>query len=202
MSLATFAQQALADFPATAAIAPSSRFLARAMVQPLPLSDAEIVVELGPGTGVMTRLLLDLIPPNAHVLAFEINPSFVDYLRNEITDPRLEVIAAGAETAGDELRRRGHQRVDAVLSSLGLSMMPESVSREIIEGILPFMDEKSALTQFQYLHGMRWHPSNGRVTNKVEFFDLRAFLREYFGTVRKSTVWRNLPPAKVLHCQP
>jgi phospholipid N-methyltransferase len=172
------------------------------MVAPLPLSDAKIVVELGPGTGVMTRALLDVVPADARVLAFEINPRFVKYLREDITDPRLEVIEAGAETAGDELRRRGYARVDAVLSSLGLGMMPDAVSREIMQGLVPFLDERSGFTQFQYLHGMRWCQSNGNGTKKVEFFDLRVFLGEYFGTVHRSTVWRNLPPAKVIYCQP
>ncbi len=216
MSLTTFAQQALVDFRATAAVAPSSRFLARAMIAPLPLSDAEIVVELGPGTGAMTRLLLDIVPADARVLAFEINPRFVKYLREDINDPRLEVIEAGAETAGDELRRRGYKRVDAVLSSLGLGMMPEVVSREIIQGLVPFLDEKSGFTQSQYMQGMRWSRSNGNGNNgngngkgkgkgkgkaRVEFFDLRDFLGEYFSTVQRSMVWRNLPPAKVIFCQ-
>jgi len=209
VNLTTFAQQALADFHATAAVAPSSRFLARAMVAPLPLADAEIVVELGPGTGAMTRLLLDVVPADARVLAFEINPRFVKYLRADITDPRLEVIEAGAETAGDELRRRGYKRVDAVLSSLGLGMMPEGVSREIIQGLVPFLDERSGFTQFQYMQGMRWSRSNGNSNSngngkgkgRVEFFDLRDFLGEYFSIVQRSMVWRNLPPAKVIYCQ-
>lgn len=208
MSLTTFAQQALTDFRATAAFTPSSRFLARAMVAPLPLSDAEIVVEFGPGTGAMTRLLLDFVPADARVLAFEINPCFVKYLREDITDPRLEVIEAGAETAGDELRRRGYKRVDAVLSSLGFGMMPEGVSREIMQGLVPFLDERSGFTQFQYMQGMRWSGNNGNGNGnsngrpRVEFFDLRDFLGEYFRTVQRSMVWRNLPPAKVIYCQP
>ena len=96
MSLATFASQALTDFQWTAAVAPSSRFLAQAMVEPLPMAEARLIVEFGPGTGVMTRRLLAAARSDAKLLAFEINPRFVDYLREEITDPRLEIIAAGA----------------------------------------------------------------------------------------------------------
>jgi len=68
MSLTTFAEQALADIHSTAAIAPSSRFLARAMVEPLAI-DCRRVVEFGPGTGAMTRALLDRLPADAEVLA-------------------------------------------------------------------------------------------------------------------------------------
>ena len=171
------------------------------MVRPLDLADAKVVVEFGPGTGVMTRELLAGAPADARVLAFEINPRFVDYLRAEIDDPRLEVIGAGAETAAVELQRRGHARVDAVLSSLGFGMMPESVSREILGELMPFLDKRSTFTQFQYLQGLRWLENNGNGRGKVEFFNLRAFLGEYFPTVRTSIVWRNLPPAKVFSCR-
>ena len=200
-SRAAFAQEALADFHATASITPSSRYLARAMAKPLPLAEAEVVVEFGPGTGVMTRRLLELAPADARVLAFEINPQFVNYLQTEINDPRLEVVAAGAETAGIELRRRGYRRVDAVLSSLGFGMMDESTGHEILQGLMPFLDERSVLTQFQYLHRLRWLQSNGNGKRKVEFFDLRVLLGGYFRTVRSSIVWRNLPPARVLACR-
>ncbi len=201
MSKAAFVQEALADFHTTASVAPSSRYLARAMVKPLEVAKAKIVVEFGPGTGVMTRELLAAAPADAQILAFEINPRFVDYLRAEIDDPRLEVIAAGAETAAVELQRRGYARVDAVLSSLGFGMMPESVSREILRELMPLLDKRSAFTQFQYLHGLRLRQSNGNGRGKVEFFNLRAFLGEYFPTVKTSICWRNLPPAKVFSCR-
>jgi len=66
---------------------------------------------------------------------------------------------------------------------------------------MPFLDKHCAFTQFQYLQGLRWRQNNGNGRGKVEFFDLRAFLGEYFPTVRTSIVWRNLPPAKVFSCR-
>ena len=62
MSLLKFTQQALSDFQKTAAVAPSSRYLVQAMVEPLPLANAKVVVEFGPGTGAMTRELLRRMP--------------------------------------------------------------------------------------------------------------------------------------------
>lgn len=195
MSLATFASQALTDFQGTAAVAPSSRFLAQAMVEPLPMAEARLIVEFGPGTGVMTRRLLAAARSDAKLLAFEINPRFVDYLREEITDPRLEIIAAGAESAGAELRRRGCEQVDAVLSSLGFGLLPEAVGHDILQGLAPLLHSGSGFTQFQYLQRMRWR------RGKMEFFDVGGLLSQYFGTVQQSRVWRNFPPACVYHCQ-
>ncbi len=195
MSLATFAGQAWANFQKTAAVVPSSRFLAEAMVEPLPLRAAKVVVELGSGTGVMTRELLQLVPDDCQVLAFEINPQFIEYLRNEVQDPRLEVVASGAENAAAELRCRGYTRVDAVLSSLGFSMMPEAFTHQVIRGLRPFLDRRSGFTQFQYLRAIRWQDGG------VEFLDLRTVLGQYFSHVKRRKVWRNLPPANVLHCR-
>jgi len=195
MSLTRFATQAIADFQSTAAVAPSSRFLAREMVRPLPLASAKTVVEMGPGTGVMTEALLDALPADAKILAFEISGGFVQHLRGKIADPRLEIIHAGAETAAKELRSRGIGRVDAVLSSLGSSLMPDGLMRSILAGIQPFLDRDSVFTQFQYMHRIRLHQG------RVSYFDVQDLLREFFPEIRRSSVWINLPPAFVFDCR-
>jgi phospholipid N-methyltransferase len=195
MSLATFAGQVFSSFQSTAAIVPSSPFLAQAMVAPLPLARAKTVVELGPGTGVMTRLLLDSLPADASLLAFEVNRSFVDYLNRELRDPRLVVIPRGAEEAGEELLKRGIQRVDAALSSLGLSLMSESLPDRILSGLVPFLDQESVFTQFQYVQQIRFQ--NGRPAH----FDARRLLRRHFRSVERRIVLLNVPPAFVLDCR-
>ena len=194
MSLATFASQALANLQTTAAIVPSSRYLGRAMVEPLRWKNAKVVVELGPGTGVMTRELLSLLPPDATLLAFEISPSFVDYLRETIVDDRLHLVQAGAETAPDELRKLGIEHVDGIVSSLGITLMDEQVIDAIFRGLVPFLDESSTVTQFQY--GSRVRLEEGRPV----YFNVRALLDRYFKTVDSTIVWRNIPPAVVFEC--
>src|SRR5438445_1066865 len=100
MNPAAFVAEALSDFATVGAIAPCSRYLTRAMLRPLPTTNARVVIELGPGTGVMTRALLDLLPFDATLLAFEINPRFARHLRSTISDPRLVVIHARASASG------------------------------------------------------------------------------------------------------
>ncbi len=195
LSLATFVTQVLADFQSTAAVVPSSRMLAQAMVEPLPLSDAKFVVELGPGTGVMTRELLDLLSPDARVLAFEVSPRFVEYLRRSLADPRLEIVHAGAEAAARALRDRGWEHIDAVVSSLGLGLMPDSQQHAILSGLMPLLGERSVFTQFQYVHRMHLHE------RRLRYYDVGDLLRQYFQTVQSRTIWRNLPPAYVFNCR-
>ncbi len=196
MSLKTFAAEALTDFPTIAAIAPSSSHLVSAMLEPLPLARANTVLELGAGTGVITQALLDELPRNATLLAFEINRPFFHYLKKNFSDPRLVLINSSAVNLDLELGRRGLKRVDAVVSSLGLGFMSDRQHHALFKRLLTFMHENSVFTQYQYIHGMQL--KNGRLRR----LNLRPLLSQYFGSVRSRTIWRNLPPAFVFTCRP
>jgi phosphatidylethanolamine/phosphatidyl-N-methylethanolamine N-methyltransferase len=195
MSRAIFAMEALNDFRTVASVAPSSRYLVRAMLRPLPLEGARVVVELGCGTGVMTRALLKLLPPSATLLAFEINPRFTRYLRMIVSDQRLVLIDASAETVRVQLQRRGVEQVDAVVSSLGLAFMPAPQREAFLGEISSLLDDRGVFTQFHYLHGLQFQ--NGRLGR----FDIAGLLRRHFRSVQRSIVWRNLPPAYVFICR-
>ncbi len=194
MSLATFARHVLTNFQSTAAIVPSSRYLARAMVEPLRWKSAEVVIELGPGTGAMTRELLSFLPQDVLLLAFEINPDFVRYLRGAIDDDRLQIVEGSAETAAGELSRRGIERVDGVVSSLGITLMDQPLIDSVFCGLAPFLDESSTMTQYQYLSSVRWE--DARPVN----FNVRSVLDRYFQIVNSNIIWRNIPPAVVHEC--
>src|SRR5271169_2293386 len=151
MSFKTFAAEALADYKTTGAVAPSSRYLARAMLAPLTLKPGCVVVEFGAGTGVMTQALLDKLPAHSALLAFEINGRFHDYLKKKFSDPRLVLLKRGAEHLQEELQARDYKRIDAVVSSLALGFFSDPDRRALLLSFLPFMDENSVYTQYQYV---------------------------------------------------
>ncbi len=153
------------------------------------------VVELGPGTGVFTRQLLNQMPAQGRLLAFEINQKFTDYLHENLPDPRLEIITTCAGSAGDELRRRGWDRVDVVVASLGFGFMSDEKVHEIFAGLTPFMDKDSVLSLFQYAHRMKY------LDGRLSHFDVSDLLSQHFRRIDRHTVWRNLPPAFVFSCQ-
>src|SRR5438270_9863828 len=78
------------NFPATGAILPSSRFLARAMASDLkgPRRPARIL-EVGPGTGAVTREIVRLLQEDDRLDAVEINPSFIAHLRKRFEQEPL-----------------------------------------------------------------------------------------------------------------
>ena len=193
--LTTFAMQALADFRSVGAVAPSSRYLTQAMVDPLPLRRAQVVVELGCGTGVVTRQLLNAMPRRSTLLAFEINPRFSRYLQEKLPDPRLVVITTSAENIREEVHRRGFQHVDAVASSLALTLMPDQLKHDILRESAGVLRPGGVFTQYLYLHGIQWQ--GGR----PGLFAGGRMLRRHFSDVAHTIVWPNLPPALVYACR-
>jgi phospholipid N-methyltransferase len=187
--------EALADFRTVGAVAPSSRFLTRAMVDPLPLRRAKVVVELGCGTGTVTRALLEQMPRESTLLAFEINPRFSQYLQETISDPRLQVLTTSAENIREEVRRRGFKQVDAVASSLALTLMSDQLKHDILSESGGVLRPGGVFTQYLYLHGIQWQGG------KPGLFAGAQVLRRYFREVQQTIVWPNLPPAFVYACR-
>ena len=169
------------------------------MLRPIPRGRIRTVAEFGPGTGPMTRNLLSLLPPDGRLFAFEISPRFTQYLRETIDDPRLVLVNDSAENIRRQLRRHGVEKVDAVVSSLGLTMMPQQVQNRIFDELMPCIHSETVLTQFQYMHGLVIRPKFN--LEKLRRFSAERFLRHYFGSVTKQLVWRNLPPAVVYTCR-
>ncbi len=165
------------------------------MLQPLPFENARLVVELGSGTGVITRALLNQIPLDATLFAFEINPRFVQHLKLNTSDPRLVLINARAETVGEELRRRGYEQADAVVSSLALGLMSDRQRHAVLSSIASILDETGIFTQYQYFHGLQLR------NRQLGMFNISRLLHQYFNLVQRRIIWRNLPPAFVYACR-
>ncbi len=195
MSFRTFAAEALADYKTTGAVAPSSRYLARAMLRPLTFRPGCVVVELGPGTGVMTRALLDALPPDGTLFAFEISSRFHAFLKKKFPDKRLVLLQTGAEHLSKELHQRGCKHVDAVVSSLALGFFSDAERHALLESLVRVMDEHSVYTQYQYIQGLELKEG------KFRRFSIRPLLSQYFDSVTCKTVWRNIPPAFVFACR-
>ena len=63
------------------ALCPSSRGLCRMMVSHVGMESAGVIVELGPGTGVITREIVRKMPENARLIAIELHEALCGLLR-------------------------------------------------------------------------------------------------------------------------
>ena len=71
------------------------------LAERLPVfSGSPQVLELGCGTGLLTRLLLEHLPPDAKLLASDLSPAMVEQARDGLDDPRLDFAVMDAEAPG------------------------------------------------------------------------------------------------------
>lgn len=168
------------------AVTPSSRVLAAEMVRGLDLSGPATVVELGPGTGAITRAISENLGPSARALAIDIEPKFVSAIARRF--PRIEAVCGSAADLPALLRARSMFPADHILSGLPFASLPADVTTNILDAVAASLRPGGTFTTFQYL--------NGYPTRLARAF--RRALTERLGTEpTRRVVWRNFPPAFV-----
>jgi phospholipid N-methyltransferase len=168
---------------------PSSRELAEQIVEGCDLYSRETVVELGPGTGAFTCLILDRLPRKSRFFALEINRRHVTELRRRF--PRLQVYADCAGNLPDYLRLHSASKADCIISGLAWGNMLPSTQNRILDGVLRSLAPGGLFTTFAYVHAS-WFPTSLRFRKRL----FRQFSRIEITPI----VWRNLPPAFIYRC--
>lgn len=132
----------------TGAIAPSGKALARRLTDHIDASSNEPVLELGPGTGVVTRAMIERGVAPERIVAVEFNPDFCRIL--EARYPRIQVVRGDAYDLSRALDGRYDGPFSAAVSSLPLLLRPPSDRRELVLDVLSRLAPGGALAQFSY----------------------------------------------------
>jgi phosphatidylethanolamine/phosphatidyl-N-methylethanolamine N-methyltransferase len=160
------------------AVAASSPELAAAMARHIPLKSEGYVVELGGGTGPVTRAILDTGVPPDRLIVVERDPVLHHHLAERYPDVR--VLQGDALHLQQLLRREGIHPVKAIVSSLPLLTMKKAIQHRIGAQAFAALDPGAPFIQFTY--GL--------------FSPLNRRLLGVHGTV-EDRVLQNLPPASV-----
>jgi phosphatidylethanolamine/phosphatidyl-N-methylethanolamine N-methyltransferase len=169
------------------AVSPSSRALAAEMVRGLDFSGTSRVVELGPGTGVITRAIAAQLGPEAHALSIDIEPAFVAEIARRY--PTIEAVCGSAADLEALLRARSMFPADHIVSGLPFASLPGEVTSSILDAIGASLRSGGTFTTFQYM--------NGYPTPLARSFR-RAMTERMGGPPVRRSVWRNIPPAFVM----
>lgn len=113
-------------------VIPSSRFLTGRTLECGEIASAKVIVELGAGTGVLTKRALERMAPDAKLVAIEISPDFCEHLRAEFPDPRLHVHLGSATEIGAALAKIGETQADLIMSGIPFSTLERQISRETL----------------------------------------------------------------------
>src|SRR5205823_5572245 len=130
------------------AIAPSSSSLARAMVEVLGATAGDMVVELGPGTGVFTEQLLKAGIARDRLILIESDRRFAGFLRNAFKG--VTVINGDARRLPAILAKRGCAQVSRILSGLPLRSMASEMRTDIAHAMSQSLEPGGRLVQFTY----------------------------------------------------
>lgn len=172
------------------AILPSSSFLAKAITSGLgPLSDSDVIMEFGPGTGVLTRKIHDILEHKKNYIGIEVNSHFTEELCKKFPD--LAFINDSAEKAHEILNKRG-EKAKAIISGLPFASLPEKIQDGIIHSIHKLLSPGFVFRTFQYVHGYPLPLAK----------KFRKKMTHLFGhEPQKKMVIQNIPPAYVLTWQ-
>jgi phosphatidylethanolamine/phosphatidyl-N-methylethanolamine N-methyltransferase len=186
-----FLREFIADPIQTAAIVPSSRYLAQAVVGDLDLHSADTVLEFGPGTGVFTEFVLRRLKPGAKFAAIELNPRFAEAF--EARYPHITLFQDCVGNVETICRDAGMESVDCIMSGLPWALLPESEQVRLLDATMRVLKPGGQFVTLTYLHSDALLPGAKRFA---------TLLRNYFKSVSKSpVVWLNFPPAFAYDCR-
>ena len=137
------------------------------------------IVEYGPGVGTITFELLKRLRRDGILIAIEQNPGFVEFLRENAVDPRLQVYKGSAEDVLKILPLLGIAQVDCVVSGIPYSTIAARTRDTILRNSRAVLREGGTFLVYQFTSTVAPH------------------MREVFGTVHEELEFRNFLPARI-----
>jgi phospholipid N-methyltransferase len=170
---------------AIASVAPSSPWLSRLTVRNIDWHRARTLLELGAGTGPITRVIAGRAHPECRVLVVERDPDFARLLRDRFAArPNLEIVHGDVADLTAILFHRGISTVDHIISGLPVPSFPRDLQQSLFQSVgrvLGPLGTFNQLTEIPWLY--------------------QRLYQRHFDDVRFVLEPRNLPPAGTYFCR-
>jgi phospholipid N-methyltransferase len=155
-----------------ASVTPSSRFTCRKICRLIDFSKDNIIVEYGPGNGVITKYLLYYMNNKSRLIAVETNRNFVAHLR-KIKDARLSVRHDSAANIRKIMKKT---KADYIISGIPFSYFKRDFKDKIIKDTAQILKNNGKFIVYQAGPHIEKH------------------LKKYFGDVTFRLSALNIPP--------
>ena len=131
-------------------IIPSSDRTVKKMLAPVDWDNTKLFVEDGPGIGTFCQPVLERMRPDATLLVIDLNPDFIDYLRETIRDSRFIAVHGSAADVIEIIAQFGFENADYVLSGLPFSTLPNNLGPVIAEQTAKAIRPGGAFLVYQF----------------------------------------------------
>jgi phosphatidylethanolamine/phosphatidyl-N-methylethanolamine N-methyltransferase len=203
-----FLRQYLAKPDVIGALSPSSSFVAKAIIDPIKRSSQKEkrILEIGAGTGVITKYILEVLQPGDHLDVIEFVPELVVKLREliEHSDKKNQVIIHEKMIQDFD----AEAKYDHVISGLPLTSFPEELVQHFYQKLdREFLNDHGLFSYYEYL----WIPQIRlgyhhlfRRTQLKKYEQFRAVLETKKSYLKNKPVnfrkiWLNFTPMRVVH---
>lgn len=183
LGFAEFVKAAIRNPKNVSTIFPSLKYLAQDLIVRAEIQEGDTVVELGCGSGAITRHLLSGQYPLGSYLGIEIDTELVTYLKQSF--PEHKFVCASADNIKEHI---ADNSVDVVISSLPWTLFPPALQEAITNEIYRILKPGGRFSTFLCLHSLTY-PGAARAKKlfKIKFNNFQ----------KKNCIARNIPPANV-----
>lgn len=205
-SIPVFYRNVVRHLKTTGSIAPSSRFLAKAMLQCMEHQSHPLrILEAGPGTGPFTKPLAAMLEDGDQLDLCELNDDFVAHLR------RLIDVHPAMKARKDQITLyhqpvqtlEGEKCYDVILSGLPFNNFEPELVQDILDTYVNLLKPKGELSFFEYanVRGMKKRFVSKPEKERIEAIEsvLQQFLKTY--EKKRLFVSLNFPPSIVHVCR-
>jgi phospholipid N-methyltransferase len=200
-----FLREFVRNFHTTGAILPSGRFLAAALARFVaPRSpQPKRILEVGPGTGAVTRRIIHHMGHADRLDLVELNGAFVERLEHRFhTEPAFRAVAERARVLHSPVESLPPgDAYDVIVSGLPLNNFSVADVEQILSAMTGRLASGGTLSFFEYI---AVRPARALVSGRADRARLRGIgqaMRAVLGPheIRRDAVWLNVPPAWVHH---
>ena len=175
--LVLFSKEFLRNPIKMGSIIPSSKYLADYVAEQAIAQGDGYIVELGAGTGVVTKAFMRTAIDPERLIIVERSEKLYRYLTEQF--PNLRVIHGDAAEL-TTLVGAARGQVSTVVSGLPFRAFPKDVTQAILQQVMDVLVEHGRVIQYTY----SWSKGN-------------AFFPAELARVHSKRIFRNVPPARV-----
>ena len=171
---------------AVGAIIPSSKALAKQIVTTTKVKEANVIVEFGAGTGVITEQIHFARKAGSHFFSFEINEDLAQITKKRCPD--VHVLHDSATKTIEVLQKHQLTHCDCIVSGLPWATLPQAIQNDLFLVMLEALRPGGIFATFGYIQSSVM-PSVTRFRKKMDVSFQETGVTSY--------IWSNIPPARV-----